>query len=462
MKSLILAGGSGTRLWPVSRSDYPKQFLKLDGVDSLLQKTLKRNLAHVRPEDLFILTNSAYYHDVKRQVGEVDARIEKNILLEPSKKNTGPAIALALKYVRDKLGASGDEVMFVCPSDHMITPEEHFTTYLAASEVLAKQGSIVTLGVHPSRPEVGYGYIKKTGEVCVNGSHRVERFVEKPDAPTAQKYLMSGEYLWNSGMFAFTIDTLLTEIEKNAADIHACLQGGYEDVLANFGGMPDISIDYAVMEKSDRVVVLPLNLAWSDVGSWDNVYDVLPKDENQNVKVGHVVDVDTKNCLILGGKRLVSTIGLENLLVVETDDVVLIAKRSESQKEKQLVERLKLKGRKEVSEHVTSYRPWGSYTVLENSDRYKMKKITVNPLQKLSLQMHYHRSEHWVVVKGTARVTIGDKQTLVHENESIYVPKTSLHRVENPGKIPLEIIEVQVGEYLDEDDIVRFEDVYGR
>jgi mannose-1-phosphate guanylyltransferase/mannose-6-phosphate isomerase len=462
MKSLILAGGSGTRLWPASRSDYPKQFLKIHGTESLLQKTLKRNLRYVKPEEIFILTNSAYYHDVMRQVAEVDSKIEKNILLEPAKRNTAPAIALALKYAIEKLFAEKDEVLFVCPSDHVITPEEKFISYLEKSEALAKLGHIVTLGIHPSRPETGYGYIRKSLLSCNQGSHGVEMFVEKPDAQTAQKYLLSGEYLWNSGMFAFTVETLMNEIQKHAADIFHCLQGGYEEVLANFSKMPDISIDYAVMEKSKRVVVLPLDLTWSDVGSWDNVYDMLDKDENQNAKVGEVVDIDTKNCLIIGGKRLISTIGLEDMLVIETDDVILISKRKESQKVKQLVEKLKLQGRKEVSEHVTTFRPWGSYTILENAIDYKIKKIIVNPLQKLSLQMHYHRSEHWVVVQGTARVTIGDQQTLVHENESIYVPKSAVHRVENPGKIPLEIIEVQVGEYLKEDDIVRLEDIYGR
>lgn len=462
MKSLILAGGSGTRLWPASRSDYPKQFLKIYGTESLLQKTLKRNMRYVKPEDIFILTNSAYYHDVLRQVSEVDSKIEKNILLEPAKKNTAPAIALAVKYAIEKLLASQDEVLFVCPADHVITPEDKFISYLERSEALAKLGDIVTLGIRPSSPETGYGYIKKAEASCPQGSHRVEKFVEKPDVQMARKYLLSGDYLWNSGMFAFTVETMMNEVQKHASDIFQCLQGGYEEVFANFSKMPDISIDYAVMEKSSRVVVLPLDLSWSDVGSWDNVYEMLEKDENQNAKVGEVVDIDTKNCLIIGGKRLISTIGLEDMLVIETDDVVLISKRNESQKVKQLVEKLTLQGRKEVCEHVTTFRPWGSYTILENSADYKIKKITVNPLQKLSLQMHYHRSEHWVVVQGTARVTIGDKQTLVHENESIYVPKSAVHRVENPGKIPLEIIEVQVGEYLKEDDIVRLEDIYGR
>lgn len=462
MKSLILAGGSGTRLWPASRSDYPKQFLKIDGVDSLLQKTLKRNLKYVDAHEIFILTNSAYYHDVKRQAAEVDHKIEKNILLEPAKRNTGPAIALALKYAVDRLGAAPEEVVFVCPSDHVITPEEDFIAYLKKCEHLAKNGDIVTLGIFPSRPETGYGYIKRLKEKCPQGSHRVEKFIEKPNLTSAQEYLHSGDYLWNSGMFAFSIQTLLNEIQKNATDIFECLRGGYEDVLANFSNMPDISIDYAVMEKADSVVVLPLHLTWSDVGSWDNVYDMLEKDDSQNAKVGQVVDIETKNCLILGGKRLITTIGLEDMLIIETDDVVLVSKRKESQKVKQLVEKLKLHGRKEIAEHVTTYRPWGSYTILENGADYKIKKIIVLPLQVLSLQMHYHRSEHWIVVQGTAKVTIGDKQTLVHENESIYVPKTAKHRIENPGKIPLEIIEVQVGEYLGEDDIVRFEDIYGR
>lgn len=461
MQSLILAGGSGTRLWPVSRSGYPKQFLKLGGEDSLLQRTIKRNLQAVSENSLSILTNQQYHHDVVRQVREIDSRLEEQILLEPMKKNTAPAIALAAQFLLES-GVSEKEVLFVCPADHVIAPEDKFIEYLKKGEALAQQGHIVTLGVTPHKPETGYGYIRKGETVLDFGAYQVDCFVEKPDGKSAQSYLLSGEYLWNAGIFLFTIETFLNALQKYAPDIFGLLKEDYQKTVEQFSQMPDVSIDYAIMEKADNVAVLPLDLTWSDVGSWDNLYDVLEKDGNLNVKIGEVLDVETTNSLIVGGKRLISTIGLNDMLVIETEDVLLVSKRSESQKVKQLVEMLKIKGRREVDEHVTSHRPWGSYTVLECSARYKIKKIIVNPKQKLSLQMHYHRSEHWVVVQGTAKVTIAENETILHENESIYVPKCSVHRVENPGKVPLEIIEVQVGEYLGEDDIVRFEDIYGR
>lgn len=459
MKCLILAGGSGTRLWPASRSDYPKQFLKLGGEESLLQKTVKRALHYLPAEDILILTNTAYLHDVKRDVPPV---LEKNILLEPAKKNTGPAIALAVKYAVDVLGISPDEVLFVCPSDHIIQPEEQFVKYLQTAEQLARKGHIVTFGIFPSRPETGYGYIKKNPPSGSLGEHSVDAFIEKPDYSTAQKYLLSGEYLWNSGMFAFTAQTMLDELKTHATPLFDTLGRDYQTAVSQFGTMPNISIDYAVLEKSNRVVVLPLHLSWSDVGSWDTVYEMSSKDEAGNVCIGNIAHIDTKNCLFVGEKRLVAAVGLEDLAVIETSDVVLITKRQDSQKVKQLVELLQKKGQKEVIEHNTSYRPWGSFTILEESKDHKIKRIVVNPKHLLSLQLHYHRSEHWVVVQGTAKVTIGEKQTIVHENESIFVPKSTIHRVENPGKIPLHIIEIQVGKYLGEDDIVRLEDVYGR
>ncbi|MBU1183023.1 MAG: mannose-1-phosphate guanylyltransferase/mannose-6-phosphate isomerase [Proteobacteria bacterium] len=291
---------------------------------------------------------------------------------------------------------------------------------------------------------------------------KVERFAEKPDAERANRYLAEGNYYWNSGMFAFSIGAMIDEFKQHAPEIIEMLDKNFDEMLSHFKNMPDISIDYAVMEKSDKVVMLPLDLYWNDIGSWDSLYDVLDKDENGNVTKGDVLTVDTKNTLILGSKRLISTIGLEDCLIVETDDAILIAKKGEAQKVKDIVNKLKEDDRKEADEHVTTYRPWGSYTVLEEGPRYKIKRIVVNSLEKLSLQMHYHRSEHWVVIKGTAKVTIGDKEIFIHENESAYVPKSTMHRLENPGKVPLEIIEVQNGEYVGEDDIVRYEDVYGR
>jgi mannose-1-phosphate guanylyltransferase/mannose-6-phosphate isomerase len=271
---------------------------------------------------------------------------------------------------------------------------------------------------------------------------------------------MSGDYLWNSGIFGFTIDTFLTDLQKHCPAMSA--QSSLKELTENFNLLPETSIDYALMEKSEKIIVIPLDITWSDVGSWDSVYETLEKDQNQNVKIGNILDIDTKNCLIYGGKRLISTVGLEDLLVVETDDALFIGKKGESQKVKNLVDELKKRKAKEPFEHLTSHRPWGSYTVLEEGERYKIKRIVVEPMQRLSLQMHYHRSEHWVVVKGTAKVTVGEKEILLHENESVYVPKSTVHRLENPGKVRLELIEVQVGEYVGEDDIIRFEDIYGR
>jgi len=456
MKIIILAGGSGTRLWPYSRSSFPKQFLHFGEEKTLLQKTISRFLPLAAVEDILIVTNQDYFHHVKSQVKELDPALEKQILVEPERKNTAPAIALAVSYLRDLLHCDENECFLVSSSDHLIAPEEIFLEAVKKGEKLAKEGNNVIFGVRPHKPETGYGYIK------ADADGNVERFVEKPDYALAQQYLISGEYLWNSGIFLFQIKTFLEELQTYCSEIADKLQGNFQDVIKQFSDFPEVSIDYALMEKSQKTVVVPLDLIWSDVGSWDSVYDVLEKDANQNVKVGNVLDIDTKNCLIMGGKRLISTIGLEDLLIIETDDALFIGKKGESQRVKHLVEELKKRNAKEPFENLTSQRPWGSYTILEEGVRYKIKRIVVEPQQKLSLQMHYHRSEHWVVVKGAAKVTIGEEESLVHENESIFVPKGFKHRLENPGKVGLELIEVQVGEYVGEDDIVRIADEYSR
>jgi mannose-1-phosphate guanylyltransferase/mannose-6-phosphate isomerase len=467
MKVIILAGGSGTRLWPLSRQTYPKQFLKVGPDKTLMQKTVLRSIKNVLADDLIIVSNAEYRFLIRDQLAELGIDAEGKMILEPEGRNTAPAIALAAMFVRDRLGCDEDEVLFVCPSDHLITPEGRFCEYVEKATELAKKGYIVTFGVNPVKPEVGYGYIKAGESVEESGGDsgfkKVERFVEKPDLETAQRYLLEGGYYFNSGMFAFSLKTIFSEFKEHAPDIYAMTEPGYVQALADFGKMPSISIDYAVLEKSRRVAVLPLDVMWSDVGSWDSFFDVLDKDTNLNAKIGDVIDLDTKNSLIIAPHRLVATIGIEDTMVIDTPDALLIARREESQKVKTIVSELKRLSREDLTRvHTSVSRPWGSFTVLEEGSRYKIKLIEVLPGAQLSLQRHCHRSEHWVVVKGTATVKIEGKEIFVHENESVYVPKSSKHRLYNPGKIPLEIIEVQVGEYVGEDDIERFDDVYER
>jgi mannose-1-phosphate guanylyltransferase (GDP) (EC 2.7.7.22) len=461
MKVLILAGGSGTRLWPASREAYPKQFLKLGYEKSLLQQTLERLLNIASPKDILLLTNEQYKFLVLSDVNEVSEDLADNILLEPARRNTAPAIALGMKYCLERLRIPPGEVLFVCPSDHIIKPVEKFVEYVKLAEKVARQGYIVTFGIKPLYPETGYGYIRITGE-DMGGYYLVERFTEKPDLETAKRFLSEGNYFWNSGMFVFTIKTMIEELRLCAPEIYQLFNQPLDDMIANFPKMPDISIDYAVMEKSKKVVAIPMDIYWSDIGSWDSLYGALDKDEKSNVIFGNVLAKDIEGCLIIGNKRLIATVDLKDLIIVETDDAILIAKRGSAQKVKHVVEDLKAKNRVEAIEHRTAYRPWGEYTVLEEGPGYKIKRIVVKSGARLSLQMHHHRSEHWIVVKGTAKVTIGDKVMYIHENESVCVPKSTPYRLENPGKIPLEIIEIQNGEYVGEDDIVRLDDEYGR
>ena len=459
MKIIILAGGGGTRLFPLSRQDYPKQFLKIGGKQSLLVETVKRFLPVAKAADIVIVTNSNYLHHVKAELACCGAA-EAHVLLEPVARNTAPAIALAARYCQEILGAHEDEVLFVSPADHIIHPITQFSQAVRQAVRMAQECRIVTFGIQPDKPETGYGYIQ-AGAPTGSGYH-VAAFREKPDLVTAAEYVKAGNYYWNSGMFAFTLTCMIDELAVHEPTIHELASLPLAEAIARFDQMPNISIDYAVAERSQRVAMLPLTTYWNDIGSWDAIYEVLDKDENGNAVDGDCLLVDSKNSLVLGHSRLIAGIGLEDLLVVETDDVILVAKQGESQKVKDVVTELKKRNRPEADIHTTVYRPWGSYTVLGEGPGYKMKKIVVSPGQRLSLQLHYHRSEHWIVTGGTAKVTINDTEQMVHENESIFIPMTTKHRLENPGKLPLEIIEVQNGKYLEEDDIVRFDDVYGR
>jgi mannose-1-phosphate guanylyltransferase/mannose-6-phosphate isomerase len=450
MKVLILAGGSGTRLWPASREAYPKQFLKLGGKKSLLQQILERFLNIVSPKDILLLTNEQYEFLVLSDVNEVSKDLADNVLLEPARRNTAPAIALGMKYCLERLRISPEEVLFVCPSDHIIKPVEKFVEYVKLAEKVARQGYIVTFGIKPRYPETGYGYIKITGE-DLGGYYLVERFAEKPNLETAKRFLTEGNYFWNSGMFIFTIETMIEELRLYASEIYQLFNQPLDDMMANFQKMPDISIDYAVMEKSKKVVAIPIDIYWSDIGSWDSLYDALDKDEKSNVIFGNVLAKDIEGCLVIGNKRLISMVDLKDLIIVETDDAILIAKRGSAQKVKHIVEELKRERRIEVFEHRTVYRPWGECTILEENPGYKIKRIVVKPGASIDLQIHPHWNKHWIVVKGTAKVTIGDKVMHIHKNESVYVPKSTPHRLENPGESTLEVIEVQNSEYAEED-----------
>ncbi|MBP2658713.1 MAG: mannose-phosphate guanylyltransferase/mannose-6-phosphate isomerase [Firmicutes bacterium] len=456
LKIIILAGGGGTRLFPLSRTCFPKQFMKIGNEQSLLAQTVMRFAPVAKASDMVIVTNQEYLHYVKAEL--TACGMEKtHIILEPVGRNTAPAIALAASYCIDKLGAGEEEVMFVTPSDHIIRQNDLFIQAVGQAEEMAKLDHIVTFGIKPDKPETGYGYIE-AGEVCGCG-FAVRSFKEKPDEVTAEKYLAAGSYYWNSGMFGVTMGQIMRELRMHQPEIYQLSSTSFADTLAQFEVMPNISIDYAVAEKSDKVVTIPLLAYWNDIGSWDAIYDVVEKDQEGNAVKGDCIPIDCTNTLMLGRSRLIAGIGLEDLLVVETDDVIVVAKKGESQKVKNLVGELKERGRREVDEHTTLYRPWGSTTVLGGGPGYKMKQVRINPGHGLSLQMHYHRSEHWIVTSGTARVTLGEEVKMVHENESVFIPMSTKHRLENPGRIPLEIIEVQNGKYLEEDDIVRFDSV---
>ncbi len=460
MKVVILAGGSGSRLWPLSRSSHPKQFLTFGVGGSLLQKTVNRFLPEIPIQDLLIVTNQEYIHIVHDQLAALHPELSGQVILEPMRKNTATAITFSVRYMEENLGLGSDEAVLICPADQVVAPKDRFLETIQQAVLFAEAGQIVTFGVRPTRPETGYGYIK--AEMSGKQPYTIEEFIEKPPLEQASAYVESGKHVWNAGLFLFTAETLWQECHAYASPYARLQTQSLAEIEQTFSELPSLSFDYAIMEKTKRACVMLLDLTWSDVGSWDSVHEVLDKDNQQNVTIGNVHAIDTQDSLIVAGKRLVTTLGIQEMLVVDTPDALFIAKKGESQGVKQLVEALQLKGMKEIIDHVQVHRPWGSYTVLGEGTRYKLKRIEVHPGARLSLQLHYHRSEHWIIVQGTAKVTIGEKEELLHENESVYVPKSAIHRLENPGKMPLEMIEVQVGEYVGEDDIVRLEDVYGR
>lgn len=461
MYGIILAGGSGSRLWPLSRELYPKQLLNIISDKSLLQSTFERLTHCMQNENILSITNTKHAPNVKMQI--LDFCESPVVLSEPVAKNTAPAIALATKYIMQK--TSDDPVILVVPSDHLIKDNEKFVSTVKKGEKLAEEGYIVTFGIKPDYPETGYGYINTLKPL--ETGYKVKEFVEKPNLETAKKYLKEGTYFWNSGIFMFKASTMMKEIEKFTPDI-AKISNSVDftkskDIpFIEFDKMPSISIDYAIMEKSDKIALITLESDWNDLGSWQSIYDVSNKDENNNVFVGHVIDEGSKNSFVYASSKLVTTIGLEDTVIVETEDAILACKKDRTQDVKKIYETLKKQNDDTHLVHKTVYRPWGFYTVIAQGEGFQTKIIHVKPGQKLSVQSHNHRSEHWVVLNGTAKVILEAKEHILSPGHSVDIPVKAIHSLQNPYKDDLEIIEVQKGDLLIEDDIIRYEDMYGR
>ena len=468
---VILSGGSGSRLWPMSRELNPKQFLSFYGDQTMLQETMARLNGVTDLAEPIVVCNEEHRFMVAQQMSDLGVTVDK-IILEPIGRNTAPAIAAAAEYIQEKEG-SEDAVMLILAADHIIQNTAEFHRVIDAGRRVAEQGQLITFGIVPDKAETGYGYIKRAESFAKEqDAYRVERFVEKPDLETAQQYFDSGEYYWNSGMFMFQASTILEELKALSPKIYQAVKKAVSEGIkdldfcrldkTSFTDSPSDSIDYAVMEKTDKAVVLPLDAGWNDVGAWSALWEINEKDENGNVFHGDILHHDVSNSYIHADERMVAVVGVDNCVVIETADAVLVVDKDRSQDVKSIVNQLKATQREEILLHQRVYRPWGSYETLEETERFKVKRIIVNPGAKLSLQMHHHRAEHWVVVKGTAKIVCGDKEFMLTEDQSNYIPLGTQHRLENPGVIPLEIIEIQTGAYLGEDDIVRFDDNYGR
>ncbi len=465
--ALILAGGSGSRLWPLSRELYPKQLLKLNNSEiTLLQSSFNRLRGLVKDENILSITNVKHLSNVKMQINEICETSDESFIVEPIGRNTAPAIALGVKYINEVFSPDTDPIILVSPADHLVLNSEKFIETMKKGIELVEKGSIVTFGIVPRCADTGFGYIKVAEKL--EGGFKVDKFKEKPDYETAKKYFESGDYYWNSGIFMFKASTILNEMKKYSPQIIQnleTLQINQDSPTVSFEQyekMPNISIDYAVMEHSDNIALVPMDCDWNDVGSWESIYDMSKKDENGNYISGNVISLECENSMIFSTSKLISAIGLKDVVIIETEDAILACDKNKTQEVKKVYSQLKDNDDPTFSYHKTVYRPWGYYTVLNQGEGFLTKVIQVNSGAKLSVQMHNHRSEHWVVLEGQAKVIKGDKEYFLSAGDSIDIALQEKHSLQNPYELPLKILEVQKGDYISEDDIIRFEDMYGR
>ena len=468
---VILSGGAGTRLWPVSRRAHPKPFMQLADGETLAGKTWRRAQGIAGNAPIITVTSRDYFFYTRDLYASLGASPRQSLfMLEPMGRNTAPAVALAALYVQRQLG--DEACLMVMPADHLVRDTRSFEAAVRQARALAAQGRLVTFGIHPTHAETGFGYIRQGEALSLPGTFRVGAFVEKPDLATAQRYLESGQYHWNSGMFCFSAGAILAALERHAPDVMAAarmvwatLEGQDSPVeipASLFAECPSISIDYAVMERADNCAVVVSDFGWSDIGSWKAIAELYQSDEAGNRVRGKAVLVGSRNCFVQSDKRVVAVVGVDDLVIVDTGDAVLVAHRDQAQDVKEVVSQLSELKHEAAIYHQTVHRPWGSYTILEDADDCKVKRLVVKPGQVLSLQLHHRRREHWTVVQGTAKVRVGDEEFLLEQHQSTYIPVETLHRLENPGDEDLQLIEVQTGDYFGEDDIERFEDIYGR